>query len=1130
MQENTPVNTDAALRRKANIYFFSKVVFNLLLIILGAVLIASFLRRIQMRTALAKQTENCELAITEAVSTLRENEEDAQVLTRIFHDGNQDILDDLWQLFSGGLSDSLLNADTASRTELFQDIVARSGADYLFMLSPDSKIILSPDASLVGVNPSATSIMTQENINRLLRGTVHADGSVTPVTVKNQYGTYYFYSMPYAYQGVQYSLVLGTSASMLDLQVGSLRDLSVVLSRAAVSNDGFLFAVDKADNTFLYYKNGTEVLTGQSALKAGLSEAALEDGYTGIETIRGIRYYCVSRTYGDRTVICAVADTSDILHSDRYVVFWSMLGFILVMILCLSYAIVVRNDYVRRAVDTDRVVLNPRSKNPIYFDKSIFRRILPLMILGFLAIFVISFYTQTLLEITEGVEKSGIALDEVTGRYEESLESREIIRNYYDERFLSKARLISFLIEEDPAVLNAETNRYYTALDEDGNRYYFTDDEGNHLRSVSSSARLQDLCDANDIEAIYIFDEDGRTIATNTDKWYHTISSDPEDPSSEFLQLLDGTRDTFIQAAQTDENGVTSQFVGAAMKYYTTRGDNGRTRYVSRFEYEHTKDGAAEAEGAGPAADGADKAAAITAHKSMVQIALDEELADKLLDSTDVAHILSTNMLSGGFIVMFDATEEHRCVYSPNAASIGRTAADLGVSANAFGDGDYYGYSRVNGVRYFQYFRFLEGYYIATAMPLSAMYVSRFPIAAITSLISLFLILFLSLTVTLTDREEETLYKAMSEEQAARGLNNVIFNIILPSGRGTTTVKAAARWDARRIPWSEKSPEQKLAVMVGWVCAVILLYVFLSIVGLDTFFEENSVIHYIIRGSWDKGFNIFAISSCALFLCAVGILISLIRIPISIITSLLGTRGETIGHLLLSVIKYGGALGALFYCLYLVGIDSSSLLASAGILSLVIGLGAQSLIKDILAGIFIVFEGEFRVGDIVTISGYRGTVMDIGLRTTKIMGMDGNIKILNNSEISGILNMTQEASIAACSIGIEYGQDLDYVEAIMNRDLPLLRKNNPAILDGPTYLGVSELAASSVNLIIICKCSEKDVKGVARYLNKEVLKIFYRNGINVPFPNVTVSQLDMTGRKTIRDFEALTEQTQEGQK
>ena len=153
--------------------------------------------------------------------------------------------------------------------------------------------------------------------------------------------------------------------------------------------------------------------------------------------------------------------------------------------------------------------------------------------------------------------------------------------------------------------------------------------------------------------------------------------------------------------------------------------------------------------------------------------------------------------------------------------------------------------------------------------------------------------------------------------------------------------------------------------------------------------------------------------------------------------------------------------------------------------------------------------------------------MDIGLRTTKIMGPTGNIKIYNNSDISGVLNMTKEASVATCTISIEYGQDIDYVEAVLNRDLPLLKEKNPKILDGPTYAGVSNLGASGVDILIFCKCYETDIKEVARYLNKEVLQIFYRNGINVPFPNVTVSQLDMTGRKTMEDFVPKTEEGEE---
>lgn len=1110
MAEDNNMVVDEQTRKKANIYFFSKVAVNLLLMIIGAVIIGIFLTQMQRQTALLKQKENSQQALTEAVSALEENAENAETLSMVFHDSNQDVLDDMSHLLSSGLFTYLADVDNKERSAVFADIIKRSGVQYLFMMSQEGKIVISSEPALYGENPAARALMTQENVNDILKGTKNEDGTVRPVEVGNQYGVYYFYSMPFKYKGQTFCLVAGSESSVLDVQISSLRDVSVVLSRAAVSNGGFMFAVDKRDGTFTYYKHGDDVFTGRSATYMGLSREALDDGYAGVETINGVKYYCVSKGFGDKAVVCAVAQTSDIYASDKYVLFWSITGFILTMIICLGYAVVVRNDFVRNAVQTERKVLNPGSANPIYFDKSIFKRVVPLMLVGVLVMYGISFYTQTLLEISEGIEKSNVALDEVAGRYEESLEKRDIIQNYYDNRFLSKTRLFAFLLEEDPRVLNADSEYYYSDYDNKGNRHYILDDEGNPLKSINESARLQELCDANDVDSIYIFDENGHTIGTNTKNWYFTISRNEEDQSYPFMRILDGRDDSLVQEPMTDDLGNSNQYVGVRFNYYTKKDAHGDTVYVPRVEYER----AVEADGVkfGSIAGG------ITAHQSLIQVGLDAEMSQKLLDSTSVEKILSTNMLSGGFIVMFDKSEDHLCEYSPNETTIGKSAKELGISDAAFDGSDYYGFSKVNGVDYFQCFKYSDGYFIATALPRSQMYQSRGIIALITAIISFILILVLSGTVVLTNKEEEYLYETMSEDQASKGLNSAIFSIILPSGRRASTTKAAARWDNRRIPWRDKSVEQKLMTMIGIVAGILVIYVICTVAFSKSLFEESSIINYIINGNWDRGTNIFAFSECAMVLITVALGVVLLRIPVRIITDLLGARGETIGHLFLSVVKYGGALFSLFYCLFLLGIDSSRLLASAGILSLIVGLGAQSLIKDIIAGIFIVFEGEFRVGDIVTINGYRGTVMDIGLRTTKIMGTDGNIKIYNNSDIAGVLNMTQEASIAVSFISIEYGQDIEYVEAVLKRELPKLKEENPMILEAPEYLGVSNLGDSGVELIVTCTCNEKDIKKVTRYLNKGLLKIFYQNGINVPFPNITFSSLDMNGRKTIEDL------------
>ena len=164
-------------------------------------------------------------------------------------------------------------------------------------------------------------------------------------------------------------------------------------------------------------------------------------------------------------------------------------------------------------------------------------------------------------------------------------------------------------------------------------------------------------------------------------------------------------------------------------------------------------------------------------------------------------------------------------------------------------------------------------------------------------------------------------------------------------------------------------------------------------------------------------------------------------------------RAVTIVKLLESFIKWVIAIVAIMMVLHAWGVDTVTLLASAGILTLIIGLGAESLVADILAGIFMVFEGEFQVGDIVIINDWRGTVQEIGIRTTKIVDAGGNINIVNNSEITTVINQTQEISQASVTVGIEYGESLPRVEIVIRDNLETIKEHIPAIIDGPYYKG-----------------------------------------------------------------------------
>ena len=219
-------------------------------------------------------------------------------------------------------------------------------------------------------------------------------------------------------------------------------------------------------------------------------------------------------------------------------------------------------------------------------------------------------------------------------------------------------------------------------------------------------------------------------------------------------------------------------------------------------------------------------------------------------------------------------------------------------------------------------------------------------------------------------------------------------------------------------------------------------------------------------------------------------------------------KAVTIARLLLNLAKWAIAIAAFFFILAAWGANATMMIASAGVLTLIIGLGSQALVADILAGVFIVFEGDFQVGDIVIIDGWRGEVISIGIRTTKLVDAGGNIKIVNNSDIRSIINQTKDLSVAKCYVGISYGDRIEYVEKVIADNLAKIKERIPDIVEGPYYKGVSELGDSSVVLLFMAKCRENDIYQVERDLNREIKIVFDDNNINIPFPQVTVSYDD----------------------
>ena len=230
-------------------------------------------------------------------------------------------------------------------------------------------------------------------------------------------------------------------------------------------------------------------------------------------------------------------------------------------------------------------------------------------------------------------------------------------------------------------------------------------------------------------------------------------------------------------------------------------------------------------------------------------------------------------------------------------------------------------------------------------------------------------------------------------------------------------------------------------------------------------------------------------------------------------------KGRAIIDMFCSLIKYAAVIVMLFFVLKN-WVDTTAILAGIGIVGLIVGLGAQPLIADILAGLFIVFENVFEVGDIIVYNGFRGTVKEIGIRTTQIVDTGGNIKIVNNANLKEIVNMTNQLSLAVCDIGIEYGESLERVEAILSANLANVKAAIPDIKEGPFYKGVSELGDSAVVIRFVAQCEEGTKYQVERDMNRQFKLLFDKNNINIPFPQVVVNEpisFEDATKKEIKD-------------
>lgn len=297
---------------------------------------------------------------------------------------------------------------------------------------------------------------------------------------------------------------------------------------------------------------------------------------------------------------------------------------------------------------------------------------------------------------------------------------------------------------------------------------------------------------------------------------------------------------------------------------------------------------------------------------------------------------------------------------------------------------------------------------------------------------------------------------------------------------------------------SETAPGKKITRIL--FIAVACVYFALLIAGRFFLPEEGTFMQSLdVFSDAEKPNTLIRIVSyCILILSASAVLRFFIN-RMAKNSALTKKTGRAVIELLSNCVKYVAVVILLFMILGALGVDTAELLAGVGILGLIVGLGLTSLIEDVVAGVFIIAERQFDVGDIVVADDFRGTVVSIGIRSTQIEDDGGDIMIMRNSEIGNLINMTNRASYAICDIPINPTESFAHVEEVIHEaHLEKLRERYPEIEKGPFYLGLSEINGKGVQIVtFVAICQENTKYWIQRILNRELKLLFEQNDIKL---------------------------------
>ena len=575
-----------------------------------------------------------------------------------------------------------------------------------------------------------------------------------------------------------------------------------------------------------------------------------------------------------------------------------------------------------------------------------------------------------------------------------------------------------------------------------------------HDPSLAEKDLLQEFCDILQVDYVMTFDERGRENGCSRGYRDFTLNTGKEDCWDDFGRLLMGIP-RIVRSPEADaRTGLTRQMVGVCLPV-----------------------------------EGSDRYGALI-------MALYPETIGELESSYGTFEQLRSLTVEGTSTLFCDA-ETGAIVYAGDPDLVGTGITEYGLPAESLRDG-YMDFALIGGVQSYVVTARAGDTVIYSITETAVMFRHCLSYGLMAALVffAIFVILYAILMSGYTEHEL-AVYSRIGvplEDNAARAYFGRTAAGNSPNRTGGGKIDLSA--------WSAMNPEGKAAACFRCLsCLVILLYL---LVRTGRSRDGFSLMHYILQGSWMRGINLFSLCATVILIIGVYVFLTLCRAAVRLLCSALDNRGETICRLLFNLAQYITIFLLLYQVFSYMGFPTGTVLASVGIGALAITFGAQTLVADVLAGVFNVLEGGYRVGDFIKIDDFEGYVRSIGVRTTRLESRMHDIEIIENSKIGKVINMTPLDSAVPLTLVIPCSESLERIEAILKEELPKIGSRMEKIVTGPTYVGVCEVCTSkvvphepSMTLLIITTAKIENYRAVQRYVNREVMLLCQRENIRL---------------------------------